>query len=259
MTSGTPGRYRFVDLSPGPRDAALLSRFYETLYVEEFPDPDERESLANMLHYLEQRGSHGNDYIVTLLCEDERIAGGAVCDYFVRSNCGAIEFLTIEPPERRRGLGAALARHVQSRMAKAADERGASLAFVMAEMNDPFEHGRIADNVDPFDRLRFWHRLGYRRTMFPYVQPPLSAQQSPVRNLLLATLPVRNPRASSIEPAHLIAFLRDYLVYAMRFGDADDSAEFRTMRDYLAHRTAIGLQALDEYGASRSPQRRDRG
>lgn len=249
MNSGT---YRFLDLSPGRRDAELLSKFYETLYVEQFPDPDERESIANMLQYLANRGAGGNDYVVTLLCNGDELVGGSVCDYFVRSNCGAIEFLVVQPRQRRRGLGAALARHVEERMASAAEARGRSLELVMAEMNDPFGHGRIADNLDPFGRLRFWHRLGYRRTEFPYVQPALSAEQAPVTNLLLAARPVREPHLTSVDAAQVVAFLRDYLVYAMRFDDPESSAEFRAMRSYLNSHATIPLGALDAYIAERA-------
>ena len=254
MTASAIGSYRFVDLSPEKRDAELLSRFYETLYVGEFPDPDERESLANMLHYLERRGEHGNDYIVTLLCDGDDIVGGSICDYFVRSNCGAIEFLTVKPSERGRGMASALARHVQQRMAAAAQTRGFSLAFVMAEMNDPFKRSRVTDNVEPFGRLRFWHQLGYRRTAFPYVQPALSLEQSPVTNLLLAAKPVDPALASSIPAARVIAFLRDYLIYAMRFDDPSSSPEFVTMCAYLERRPAISLVPFDTYVGD-DPQR----
>ena len=249
--SSPAGTYRFVDLAPGARDAELLARFYETLYVAEFPDPDERESLMNMLGYLEHDGANGNAYVVTLLYDGEALAGGSICDYFVRSNCGAIEFLTVAPAARGRGLGSALAGHVQRRMAAAAEARGRSLAFVMAEMNDPFKRSRTPDNLDPFGRLCFWHQLGYRRTGFPYVQPALSPEQSPVRNLLLAALPVRDPAARSMEAAHVAAFLRDYLIYAMRFDDPRSSAEFRAMQSYLCARDTIPLGPFDAYiGAS---------
>jgi hypothetical protein len=36
------------ELSDSEPDAHVLGAFYETVYVQEFPDPDERESLANM-------------------------------------------------------------------------------------------------------------------------------------------------------------------------------------------------------------------
>lgn len=254
MSSPATAPYRFTDLSPGAHDAQLLRRFYETLYIDEFPDPNERESLANMLEYLEHRGAHGNDYIVTIVFERDRLVGGSICDYFMRSNCGAIEFLTVQPGERGRGLGTALARHVQRRMAVAAEARRRSLAFVMAEINDPFEPSEIRDNLDPVGRLRFWHRLGYRRMAFRYVQPALSAEQSPVGNLLLAALPVDEPQVTSIGSERVVAFLRDYLVYAMRLDDPQTSPEFRKMRSSLAGRSTIPLDALDAYieTASRS-------
>jgi len=41
------------ELSASADDLALLRSFYDHLYVNEFRDPDERESLANMRRYLE--------------------------------------------------------------------------------------------------------------------------------------------------------------------------------------------------------------
>lgn len=245
---------RFVDLGPAPGDADVLARFYRTLYVAEFPDPDERESLANMIGYLAHDGEYGNAYIVTLVYDGDALLGGSICDYFVRSNCGAIEFLTVAPQARGRGLGAALTEHVERRMADAATARGKSLAFVMAEMNDPFKRTSTPDNLDPFERLRFWDRLGYRRAAFPYVQPALSPEQSPVRNLLLAAKPFDPPRARDVETQHVVAFLSDYLIYAMRFDDPRTSPDFVAMSAYLAQRDTIPLAGLAEY-IGQDPQR----
>ncbi len=247
MTAEAAGPHRFVDLSPSARDVERLAAFYEGLYVAEFPDPDEREALANMVYYLEHDGSHGNAYLVTLVYDGETVVAGSIADYFVRSNCGAIEFLTVAPGARGRGLGAALARHVEARMAAAAAARDRSLALVMAEMNDPFKRTGTPDNLDPFERLRFWHRLGYRRAAFPYVQPALSPAQSPVTNLLLAAKPVDAGLARAVPAEHVIAFLRDYLVYAMRFDDPAASPEFVAMADYLGRHPAVPLAAFDAY------------
>ncbi|HEV2643815.1 MAG TPA: GNAT family N-acetyltransferase, partial [Candidatus Elarobacter sp.] len=180
--------------------------------------------------------------------------GGSVADYFTRSRCGAIEFLTIAPEARGRGLGAVLTAHVEERMADAAAARGQSLAFVMAEMNDPFKRSRTPDNLDPFGRLRFWDRLGYRRAAFPYVQPALSAEQSPVTNLLLAAKPVEEGSGDAVEGARVVAFLRDYLIYAMRFDDPLASPEFVAMSAYLARRATISLAPFGAY-LGEDPQR----
>ena len=238
---------RFVDLTPSGDGVARLHRFYEGLYVREFPDPDEREALENMTYYLQHDGEHGNAYIVTLVYDDgaggEAVAG-AVCDYFERSQCGAIEFLAVAPRLRRRGIGRALASHVERRMARAASERAAQLTLVMAEINDPLVVPATSDNVDPFERLRFWDRLGYRRVDFRYVQPALSPAQAPVTTLLLAAKPVDETLSCSVPSAKVVAFLEDYLVYAMRFEDPAASPEFRAMRDDLVARATVRLTSL---------------
>jgi hypothetical protein len=52
--------------------------------------------------------------------------------------------------------------------------------------------------------------------------------------------------------AHVLAFLRDYLIYAMRFADPQASGEFRAMQSYLFARETIPLGAFDAYIGSRS-------
>ncbi|HYS41205.1 MAG TPA: hypothetical protein VEO01_36790, partial [Pseudonocardiaceae bacterium] len=75
----------FHDLTDSTDDIATLTRFYETLYVGEFPDPDERESLANMIDYLGRRarGWYGrNNYHVLLATgADGRPVGASIVDY----------------------------------------------------------------------------------------------------------------------------------------------------------------------------------
>ena len=244
MNPDPAATYRFVDLTPSKRDVERLVAFYEGLYVAEFPDPDEREALANMVRYLETDGAHGNAYVVTLVYDGESVVAGAVADYFVRSSCGAIEFLTVAPHARGHGLGAHLTRHVERRMADAAAERARALALVMAEMNDPLVRTNVPDSFDPFERLRFWQRLGYRRTGFPYVQPALSPAQSPVTSLLLAAKPVDPAPAQTVPATLVIAFLRDYLTYAMRFDDPATSPEFVAMNAYLERHPAVPLTSL---------------
>lgn len=241
---------RVVDLTSLPADGEVLRAFYESLYVAEFPDPDERESLANMLAYLAADGSFGNAYLATVAFDGERIIGGSIADYFVRSSCGAIEFLVVDEAHRGRGLGSRLSLHTEARMSAAANARAKSLQMVLAEMNDPFRRSDVPDNLDPARRLGFWDRLGYRRAAFPYVQPALSEEQGPVLNLLLGAKPI-DPSLTLAVPAALIeAFLRDYLIYAMRIDVPERSPEFVEMARYLAGHPSIPLESLAAYVAN---------
>ena len=47
-----PAGLVFREIDESPAGLAALGRFYRERYVAAFPDPDERESLANMRHYL---------------------------------------------------------------------------------------------------------------------------------------------------------------------------------------------------------------
>ena len=62
----TAGRLRTLDLTATGGDQ--LTRFYRELYVAEFPEADERESLENMLAYL-RSGDGSNAYLVTLVLD----------------------------------------------------------------------------------------------------------------------------------------------------------------------------------------------
>ena len=76
-----------------------------------------------------------------------------------------------------------------------------------------------------FVRALVWHRWGYGVADFPYVQPALSADQQPVRTLLLMAKPCGpadgppSPGASSVPVELLIAALHEYLRWAMRIAE----------------------------------------
>ena len=103
-----PAEPEVRDLGAGAADLEILQLFYEDLYTAAFPDPDERESLANMKRYLELKASGwygANNYHVRVLVDGGHTAAGSVSDYLAGPNTGVIEFLVVAPDARRRGLG----------------------------------------------------------------------------------------------------------------------------------------------------------
>jgi GNAT superfamily N-acetyltransferase len=237
------------DLSATPADRALLHAFYRDLYVAEFPDPDERESLANIERYLDlkDRGWYGaNNYHVALLLEDGRPVGGSVSDYLAEANAGVIEFLVVERSRRGRGVGRRLLEWTEQRLAADARERtGRDLDLVVAEMNDPFK-SPPGDSLDPFLRLRVWDAWGYAKLDFPYVQPALSSEQKPVAHLLLAIKRLR-PLGAAVPAPAVRHVVHEYLRWAMRIEDPETSAEFRAMARWLEARPSVGLVPLGAY------------
>jgi hypothetical protein len=87
-----------VDGSAAATD--LLRRFYAEIYVSEFPDPNERESLENMLAYIQQREAGGyspNNYHIIIALDGGDPVGCVVADYFAGPNAGVIEYIAVAP------------------------------------------------------------------------------------------------------------------------------------------------------------------
>jgi GNAT superfamily N-acetyltransferase len=248
----------FKDLSDERDDLDLLARFYAGLYVSGFPDPDERESLANMERYLElrRRGWYGpNSYHIILALDGERTVAASVSDYLADSNCGIIEFLIVDESMRGTGLGKML--HAATIEALHADARAIGrdgIDAVVIELNDPFQVAAVDDNYDPFERAMIWDRWGYGRLCFPYVQPALSAEQQPATCLLLAMKPISANLERQVPPALIVEILRGYLRWAMRIEDPDTDPIFMQMQRFLTPAPAIHIEPLAVY-VGRDPER----
>lgn len=242
----------FHELAAVPRDIALLTFFYETLYLQEFPDPDERESLANMIRYLElkARGWYGhNNYHIVLLMHGGEPVGCSVCDYLAIANAGVVEFLMVAPTLRRLGFGGRLLRWTETTLAVDADSRSAqNLRCIVAEMHDPrcvsVPHARL----DPQVRAGIWSAWGYRKLAFDYVQPALSTSQQAARHLmLLAKITDGEPHGTALSAHRLRTILREYFHWAMRIDTPEQLPEYLEMAAQLDERPYVDLVPLDAY------------
>jgi GNAT superfamily N-acetyltransferase len=239
------------ELGNSPAHLALLRSFYAALYVPEFPDADERESLSNMERYLalKESGWYGaNNYHIRMLVEDGRPIGGVIADYLVGPNTGVIEFLVVAPQARGRGIARMLMRDTEALLdadARAAGRPG--LDAVVAEMNDPFRRPPADDSMDPFVRLLIWSRWGFRKVDFPYVQPALSETQSHVTSMFLAWKSRTGPTPDGVPAQTVLTVVHEYMRWAMRVPHPRESAEFRSMSRYLDARDRVALMPLDHY------------
>lgn len=250
---GAAGDVVFHELTAVPRDIALLTFFYETLYLQEFPDPDERESLANMSRYLElkSRGWYGhNNYHIVLLLHAGEPVGCSVCDYLATANAGVIEFLMVAPPLRRLGLGGRLLRWTETTLAVDADSRSAqNLRCIVAEMHNPRCVTGAHAGLDPHTRAGIWGAWGYRKLAFDYIQPALSSGQQAVRHLmLLAKITAGESGGAAALSAHrLRTILREYFYWAMRIEAPEQVPEYQEMQAQLDERAYVELIPLDTY------------
>ncbi len=123
----------FPDLTESAEDAYILTRFYDTLYARELPDPATRRSLAELLGALRSKavGDLGRDnHHVVLALLDGQVVGGASAVFLAEPNVGVLEFLLGVDDWSARQL---LARTENLLMADA-DRLGAPLAAILAEL-----------------------------------------------------------------------------------------------------------------------------
>jgi GNAT superfamily N-acetyltransferase len=256
MTQNPYARHEVTASHP---DIVLVRQFYRDIYVPEFPDSSERESLENMERYLEVKAEgwyQKNNYHILLYLDKGTPIAGSIIDYLAEPNVGVIEFLVVSSSLRLTGLGKQLLQWTEDTLNE--DSRRAGYngwAYIIAEVNDPFKLNDMPDSMDPFQRTMIWHRWGYKKISFPYVQPALSPDKEPVRNLLLLCKPGTSSNLNAIPSTILREAVFGYALWAMRIDNPNDNKECQEMGRYLAEHGIISLVLLAFYIGDASVRR----
>jgi GNAT superfamily N-acetyltransferase len=249
LTGSKNVHFREIDASPA--GLAELTRFYRRSYVREFPDADERESLANMKRYLRLKAQswYGrNNYHIVLAELGGEPIGGSVFDYLAAPNAGIIEFLFIGAAHRLKGLGRSLLDETARILERDAREAAAQpLAAIVAEMNDPFRPGTTPDNLDPFERCAIWGKWGFCKMQFPYVQPALSRRQQPVDGLALIAKLADGLAPDAVGASWILSVVAEYMRWAMRIDEPARNPQYQEMERFLGSGARIPLIPLQAY------------
>ena len=238
---------RLVQLDASRSGLALLRRFHDEAYVAQFPDPDERESMAQMARYLKRKaqGWYGpNNYHVLVALRGDAPVGGVVLDYLAEPNCGLIEFLFVLPNARGAGLGTRLLKGGLRLVRADARRSGKRLNAVAAEMNDPLRRPAKPDNMDPFARAAMWGHWGFQKLLCPYAQPALSSEQGAVDYLTLIVRPLMRPRAESVPAGWVLCLVAEYMRWAMRIRQPTRQREYQALGAFLAQHRRVPLLPL---------------
>lgn len=167
----------FPDLTESGEDAAILTRFHDTVYLDEFPDPANRESLGELLHTLRRKaeGGYGRDnrHIVLALV-DGQVVGGVSAMFLAEPNVGLVEFLAAADD----WSGRQLLGRTEILLAADAQRHGRALSAILAELTGP---------------VPGWAR-GYRKLDFAYVPGKIMAAK-PLRADWADALPSAAVRA----------------------------------------------------------------
>lgn len=220
-----------------------LGRFYTDIYMECFPDDNERESFDNLLSYLKQSESSSDYKYHIVLAKDEsgNIVGGCIFNYYKNSNSGVIEFLAVKSDLQSGGIGSQIYKHIISIMeADAYECRKEQLACVFCEIDSP-EYSK--SSIKKY--LYFWDKNGYKHLDFQYVQPSLSPAQSPVYGLWLTVMPLR-VQGESMSGEVILSVLYDYLKYGMKIDNPDENQEYMQMKNEIHKKRRINMLDISE-------------
>ena len=223
--------FSFIDVTLKNKETiSELARFYTEIYIESFPDPDERESFDNILTYLKNAETAGKYRYHIILAKDNNnnIIGGGIFDYFVEPNAGVIEFIVVKGNSQSGGIGTLIYNHILDIMsADAFKIHKKKLEYVFCEIDSP-QYSKAS--IKKY--LYFWNKHHFLHLDFSYVQPSLSEKQSAVTGLWFIVSRQTNIH-SDIKGEVIVSVLSDYMKYAMQIDNPDENPDFQRMRNEI--------------------------
>lgn len=212
-------------------DLQALAMYYAGTYLECFPDADERESLDNLLFYLNQKkdiARSGNNYHIILAKNaHDNILGGIIFDYFAQSNSGFIEYVAVSPDYQSNGLGSALVREATKYIASDAAKQNKKPDYIFCEVDIS---GSRMDR-ETRKRLNFWAKQDFLRLEFSYLQPALAPDKSEVNNLWLIAKRLSEKQTPNTETT--LTLVADLMKYAMQIDEPEKNAQYKKMKAEL--------------------------
>lgn len=223
-----------------PSSISDLGQFYTDIYMDAFPDENERETFDSFLKYLKLSANRSEYkyHIVIAKDESDRVVGGCVFNYYKKSNAGVIEFLAIRSDLQSCGMGSQIYKHVTKILSEDAYQvNGKPLEYICCEIDSP-EYSK--SEIKKY--LYFWNKNNFWHLDFEYVQPALSAGQEPVDGLWFNISPQRSS-ARDVSSRLVLDVLYDYIKYAMCI-DPETSPEYQKMSEALLKNDHVGLKKI---------------
>ena len=214
-----------------------LAQFYTEIYLESFPNEDERETFDNLITYLKNNeGQTEYSYHILLAKNsDGLVVGGAVFDYFKRTNSAVIEFIAVKGNLQACGYGTAIYKRVQTLLSYDANKnKFQNVDNIFCEIESP-----ELNLTGSKKYLYFWNKNYYKRLKFDYLQPALSANGRPVKGLWFT---VNSGRSENTFPASTIcAVLYDYMKYCMQIKNPAENEQYKIMKAELDKSAKVEL------------------
>jgi GNAT superfamily N-acetyltransferase len=182
-------------------DSRYVPEFYRQVMAPSFP-PDELETEEELVSGLRS----GRSRVLVAVGTDGDVLGGAVGEYFPRSQVMLLAYLAVLPGGRGGGVGATVLQ-----AAKDAWTAELSPRLIVLEVEDPRDFKGSEAFGDPVARVRFYERHGGRALPLPYLQPALGPDTGRVPRLMLMAFGNDVPDAAgTVDGQHVASFLAEY-------------------------------------------------
>lgn len=222
---------RFEEVTVKNKEAlSKLGNFYTEVYMDCFPNDDERETFDNLITYLRlaEKANGYKYHILLAIDENDEVIGGGIFDYFKDTNAGVIEFLAVRSDMQTSGIGTLIYKKVSAILSEDAYNNGKQkLSNIFCEIDSP-EYSKAS--VKKY--LYFWNKQGYKHLAFSYIQPSLSPSQESVDGLWFT---VANLSNKSISGNYVLQVIYDYMKYAMQIDDPCKNGDFQKMKQELSN------------------------
>jgi len=196
-------------------DFRLVPEFYRTVIVPNFA-PDELQTEAELMSGLRS----GRSRVLIAVAAGGAMLGGAVGDFFPRSNVMLLSYLVVLGAGRGQGIGATVLQ-----AAKQAWTEELSPRLILLEVEDPREFTGSAAFGDPAARVRFYERHGVRALPLPYMQPALGPGTARVPGLMLMVAGGTDAPADAgaVDGKPVASFLAEYFEESEGPAQPDDT------------------------------------
>ncbi len=251
-------------------DDPRLEEFY-ALYGKVFTLPEEREPIDGFRTVLRLTADPGIARDFGPISERITVAvdpatgkvagatnyvfygyGDAWKEYGFAASC-QLNFICVDQDRRARGIAALLLRDLEEKLAAFAQDTvpgSPGNLFITCEQNNPramtaeqLTTDLQASGMDPYDRLAWWVRRGYRKLDFAYRQPPLNPGQAPCDYLDYHVRFPDGATPATLPAAILAEHLRRFFFVSVGKQEIDMNAnrEWIAQRDHLAARDTVAM------------------
>lgn len=231
----------------------IFDRFF-SIYDQVFTLPNEKESREGFLEALSLNVPHSNvvEYVLVLIEDDSDVAGANfVCIEFDQHIFVHINYLAVLPQFRGKGYARKILKSILDCIVPFQKN-----IHLMIEVNNPskmsyddYTKDTLVSGIDQIQRLKIWQALGFEVVAFPYVQPPLSADQQPDTGLVL----MKGSGGRMITGELFAAYLSHFFGTTVLKGRRDDTASHQVSK--ARSMPYVGTITLEESGICQVPLR----